>query len=517
MATPIVNFGLVTVSGTYNGSATSITLQTGDGSRLPDTDGGYRYPLIWWDAATYAHPADDPNREIVLVTNRATDTLTVVRGQEGTSASTKNDVDGTYRMSLSLTAALHDELRVARSTHQGLVLQTARHSVDAKRVVEITACDSLVMDDGSVLRNDNHEWTGKYADITVSGAGGLDTGAEQAVQWYEVHAIAKEDGARSLILHQSKVWRTDTFNTSGADTMQAIRSATSNQLVSQGFQLFDSDKIVAVSVDLKKTGSPTGVLQAQIYSNSAGVPGVVQASSHYVDVARIPSTTTPVVFTFPHTSPVLSGSTQYHFVLSGNWSVSGVNYVECSMDGSAGTYAEGAKALWNGSAWTADADDDLIFTMYVEHGSTQVTLPAGYTRQCFLGWVYNDDDSDFVPFVQHGRTRRTAALSLDNSHVATLNGSVQYRNLHPFVPPLEMGSVLMGVGGTGTQAAVAAVGDVRATDISSAGDTVAAQVVLYSGLTSTKPAGFTEVMVERGHVMLHGTNGAKVWVAGFSW
>lgn len=518
MAVPVTNFGLVTVSTVYGAGDTSIALTTGHGSKLPATTGGYRYPLTWWDSTNYPHPADDPNVEIVLVTARSGDTLTVTRAQEGTSASTKNTGGGAvYRMSLGITSALYTDLRVMKSTHQGLALQTARSSVDATRIVEITACDYIVMDDGTVLRNDSNEWTAKYADISVSGAHGLDSGAEEAVEWYEIYAIAKEDGTRDLLLHKSKKWRIDTFNTSGADTTQAVRSASGNQLVSQGFQLFDSDKIVAVQLDLKKTGSPTGVLQATIYSNNAGVPGVAQASSFYIDVARIPSTTTPVVLTFPHTSPVLSGGTQYHFALSGNWAIDGTNYIEWSMDGSAGTYAEGSKALWNGSAWTADADDDLIFTMYVEHGSSSVTLPAGYTKKCLLGWVFNDDSSNFIPFVQHGRSRRTAVLSLDNSWVETLTGVAQYRNIGTFVPPIDMCSVLMGIGGTGTQAAIAAVGDVRATDISSAGDTVGAQAVLYSGVTSSRPGGFTNVIVERGHMMIHGTNGAKVWIAGFSW
>lgn len=43
----------------------------------------------------------------------------------------------------------------------------------------------------------------KTADITVSGAGGLDTGAEAANTWYHVWAIAKSDGTQSILLSTS--------------------------------------------------------------------------------------------------------------------------------------------------------------------------------------------------------------------------------------------------------------------------------------------------------------------------
>jgi hypothetical protein len=94
---------------------------------------------------------------------------------------------------------------------------------------------------------------------------------------------------------------------------------------------------------------------------------------------------------------------------------------------------------------------------------------------------------------------------------------LQVKQFIDFLPPLEMCSALIGVSGTGTQAAVVAVGDVRATDLTSVGDTVGAQAVLYSGITSTKPGGFAEVLVERGGAMFHGTPGGKVWVVGCSW
>lgn len=108
MAKPqVVNFCKVTVSTGYDGAATSIVLTTGHGARLPST---FDFYLVWWNVTDYADPADDPNVEIIKVTARSTDTLTVLRGQDGTSASTKNTVGKTYRMVLSPVKALHDDV-----------------------------------------------------------------------------------------------------------------------------------------------------------------------------------------------------------------------------------------------------------------------------------------------------------------------------------------------------------------------------------------------------------------------
>ena len=106
------NFGKVTVSTGYDNDDTSIVLTTGHGANLPDpsTDGNYN--LVWWNSTDYPDPADDPNKEIVRVTGKSTDTLTVVRPAVGNSyngetsanaASNKNTGGKVYKMILALT------------------------------------------------------------------------------------------------------------------------------------------------------------------------------------------------------------------------------------------------------------------------------------------------------------------------------------------------------------------------------------------------------------------------------
>lgn len=514
MAVPVTNFGLVTVSTTYGSGDTTIELTAGHGARLPATTGGYRYPLTWWDSTNYPHPADDPNVEIVVVTNRTSDTLTVTRAQESTSASTKNTGGGAiYRMSLGTTKAMWESMRV-KNTHTGLVLRTDRDSNEAARIVEIVSVDSIVMDDGTVFDNSDNSWTGKYADITASGAAGLDTGAETGGCWYDIYAIATEAGSKGMILHKAKSWSDEAAYSTGEDASQNVGSATSNQSVSQGFKLSASGRLRYAQLKLLKVGSPTGNISCAVYSDNAGVPGSLLASSHSLDIAKLPTTAAWVQFTFAHTAPTLSVSpTQYHVAIG--ISVDASNYLQWRMDGSAATYTDGSKATWNGSAWTADTDDDMMFTIGLEVNNSAVTMPTNYTKKCHLGWVFNNASSDFVAFIQAGRTRRDLYISETTNFVANMDGSIQVSK--PFMPAIESCKAFLACAGTGTQSAIAVIGDTSRYDLSSSGDTTAAQAILYSVGTSTKPGMFMEVPISQGAFSFHGTDTAKLWMSGFSW
>ena len=94
------NFSKVTVSTGYDAAALSVVLTTGHGTKLPAAP----FNVVWWNSTTYSDPSDDPNVEICRVTVIATDTLTITRAQEGTSASTKNTGGSVYKMIAGLTA-----------------------------------------------------------------------------------------------------------------------------------------------------------------------------------------------------------------------------------------------------------------------------------------------------------------------------------------------------------------------------------------------------------------------------
>ena len=104
---PILNFAKGEVSIGYDDTATSIVLSSGDGANFPSS---FSYNVVWWNFTDFPDPSDDPNVEIVRVTARTSDTLTVTRAQEGTAATTKNTGGKTYKMILAFTKKTYDEI-----------------------------------------------------------------------------------------------------------------------------------------------------------------------------------------------------------------------------------------------------------------------------------------------------------------------------------------------------------------------------------------------------------------------
>ena len=402
MATPVTNFGKVTVSIGYDASATSIVLTTGHGSRLPST---FNYPLSWWNSTDYSDPADDPNKEIVIVTNRAGDTLTVTRAGESTTATAKNTASKTYKMVLGITKAMWEQLgdRALSQTFRGLSLQTHSDNDKASAQVRLTHADKIVMHDGEEVS----DWNNVDANIAAAtGIGGLDTGTEQASTWYKIWAMYNGT-TKGLMLQRAKDYFLDEDITAGEDASQGLRSAVDNSTVriAQGFQLGTAGLIEFVDVKLGKTGAPTGNYWFTIEANNGGVPSNTPlATSDKYNVARLLAA--GVVVRLPFRTPLsASAATQYHVVMYGDYTVSATAFATWHMDGTAATYANGSKALFDSdtSTWTSDTDDDMWLRVYVTRNDTSLVVPTGY-RYAHIGWVHNNAGSNFKHFWQVGRT-----------------------------------------------------------------------------------------------------------------
>lgn len=102
----LINFTEVIVSTGYDASATSIVLQAGEGTKLPDPAVYGSYYGVWHDVTAELLASADANREWVLINTVSGDTITsLTRAQQETSASTKNELGHQYRISIVLSAA----------------------------------------------------------------------------------------------------------------------------------------------------------------------------------------------------------------------------------------------------------------------------------------------------------------------------------------------------------------------------------------------------------------------------
>jgi len=166
------NFIQTQASTGYSSGATSITLQSGQGAILPAAP----HNLIWWNSTDYPNPANDPNVEIVRITNISGDTLTISRAQEGTSASSKNTVGKTYSLVLGITAKMIGD--IAAQTANGIPVYnevvsgsgttfTLAHTPVANTVRLYAAGGNSNPQEGRLLPGAGNDFTTSGATITM--------------------------------------------------------------------------------------------------------------------------------------------------------------------------------------------------------------------------------------------------------------------------------------------------------------------------------------------------------------
>lgn len=101
------NFAAANLASGISSADLSATVVAGRGAKFPTT----AFTAVVWNFTDYPDPSDDPSTEVVRVSSRAGDVLTIVRGQEGTTPANHNTAGKTYRVIAPLTAkALNDDL-----------------------------------------------------------------------------------------------------------------------------------------------------------------------------------------------------------------------------------------------------------------------------------------------------------------------------------------------------------------------------------------------------------------------
>lgn len=167
---PVRNFASVTPSSVgYDTDDTAIALSTGDGSKLPDpaTEGAFN--LVWYNWTDYPDPTDDPAKEIVRVTARTGDDITVARAQEGTTANLHNTTGKTYKMILAVTRKMIEDIGNQSVSFAFADNETPTGSIPgtAFTIAHTPITDSLRLYRNGVLQIEGTNYTLTGANITM--------------------------------------------------------------------------------------------------------------------------------------------------------------------------------------------------------------------------------------------------------------------------------------------------------------------------------------------------------------
>lgn len=170
MVVKLANNASSTLAGAINSSVTSLSVASGDASKFPSLGAGEWFPLTVVDSAG--------NMEIMRVTARSGATLTVTRGQEGTTA--KSFAAGA-KCDLRLTAASQADHEHSMSAIQGLAtaLGLKADDIEITAIYEALALKANVSDLTSGLAakaNQATTYTKSEVDALVEAAGSAPAG-----------------------------------------------------------------------------------------------------------------------------------------------------------------------------------------------------------------------------------------------------------------------------------------------------------------------------------------------------
>jgi hypothetical protein len=337
----------------------------------------------------------------------------------------------------------------------GLSLRTHPDADKSANQVSLIAVDQLVMSDGA--RYSGITTLPLSADITVAGAGGLDTGARTASTWYEIYVIGKSSTqAQSdlrVMLHRAKDFKADQSQATGAATGLGMRADSVRTALGQGIKFTTAGPVPFIDIKLGRTGTVSGRMWLTIQSDNAGLPsGVVLATSDKMDAGSSPATAQTVRFPFRTPFTVVAG-TQYHLVFQGDYTINASNYVEWFGD-TVNSYAGGVSEVFDGATWTvngaglAGACLDFWFKLYVTENDTALTMPAGYDQSVKIGFVYNSSGNALARFKAVNRRVLSGGQFLVVNNVAA-TAAILY-DLSAFIPPVPVVYYASAANGTAT-------------------------------------------------------------------
>ena len=255
------NNASATLASSITTSATSITVSTGMGSLFPTVSGGNFFYATLTDSSN--------NLEIVKVTGRASDVLTVVRAQEGTTARTYAASD---KIELRITAAVMSNLAQLDGAQTFTGVKTFSAGLVGALTGNVTGNVT-----GAVTGNVTGNVTG---DLTGNVIGTVSNATNAANLIATNFSISESGGLLTFIAHPS-------FTASIAGTTMTVTSASANYVV-YGATLTGTGVTSGTTVGVQLTSTETATASPTYSSGGAiGSTYFVVSSTSNVSVGQM--------------------------------------------------------------------------------------------------------------------------------------------------------------------------------------------------------------------------------------
>ncbi len=210
--------------------------------------------------------------------------------------------------------------------------------------------------------------------------------------------------ATALANAKKYYWRFRTRTTSAYSTDQAqvtaaaagiaLRDAAARTGLAQSFKPDYSLPVARIALSLKKTGTPTGNIWVELWSDSPGSPDAqLLSDSAVIDISTLTGAFASYNFDFATPIPVVAGTT-YYVVLQASNAIDGASYAQWENSGS-NNYSDGSPFKNDGSSWSANGTSDHVFNTQYQGGWSTWSPTWSF-------WVDSAAEAAFTPSVTYG-------------------------------------------------------------------------------------------------------------------
>lgn len=173
-------------------------------------------------------------------------------------------------------------------------------------------------------------------------------------------------------LDQSYTTGQDNADGSGIGNLR--RAANNNEILVQSFTPTQSGVIPQFEIYMKKVGSPTGNIWAEIWSDAGG-PGTgsqINGDSATVDVSTVAGAYGYQMFTWSSNYPMIAAGLVYWVRLYGDYTMTADVGVYVGIDTSSPSYTGGNYGRYGdgGANWENTPSYDMLFKQYYNPGSS---------------------------------------------------------------------------------------------------------------------------------------------------